>query len=57
MFNLKDDEWKNARSIVSAAFTSGKLKEMLSTMEPCVDALIDHLDKVEKGDGTFDTNE
>lgn len=27
--NLKDDEWKNVRAILSTTFTSGKLKEVL----------------------------
>ena len=28
LLNIKDDEWKNVRSIVSTAFTSGKLKQV-----------------------------
>jgi hypothetical protein len=28
MSNIRDEEWKNVRSIVSTTFTSGKLKEV-----------------------------
>lgn len=29
LVSLKDDEWKNARSIVTTSFTSGKLKSVI----------------------------
>lgn len=55
--NIKDDEWKNARSIVSTTFTSGKLKEMYDTMSPAVGILIEHFDKLAKNGETFEAKE
>nr|QUF59371.1 cytochrome p450 CYP3044B4 [Brachionus angularis] len=51
---LKDDEWKNTRSILSAVFSSGKLKSMSKLMIECSYRLNDHLVKLEEKDEYFD---
>ncbi|CAF4399420.1 unnamed protein product, partial [Rotaria magnacalcarata] len=48
---LKDDQWKNARSIVSPTFSSAKLKAMYTLMNETSDIyrdrLIEYADKQE----------
>lgn len=40
----EDEDWKRMRTIVSVAFSSGKLRQMLPLMDKCVEKLIKHLD-------------
>lgn len=49
-----NEDWKRIRSIVSPAFTSGKLKSMLTLINHLVDNFILHLDKHCNSDEKFD---
>lgn len=42
---IEDEIWKNVRSIVTTAFTSGKLKRMVGSIKSSSDRLIKHLDE------------
>nr|QUF59374.1 cytochrome p450 CYP3044B7 [Brachionus angularis] len=42
---IKDEEWKNARAILTTVFTSGKLKSMSKLMIECSNRFNDHLKK------------
>ncbi|KAI1308680.1 Cytochrome P450 3A24 [Halotydeus destructor] len=35
LFNMKDDQWRRVRNIVTPCFTSGKMKSMLPIMRKC----------------------
>ena len=45
-FMQANEDWKRIRSIVTPAFTSGKLKGMLHPIEKIVENFIDHLDRL-----------
>lgn len=49
-----NEDWKRIRSIVSPAFTSGKLKSMLTLINHVVDNFIQHLDKQSNSNEKFD---
>lgn len=40
MINIEDDEWRSLRSKVTPTFTSGKLKQMFSTVNDIADNLL-----------------
>jgi hypothetical protein len=54
---LHGDEWKTVRSIVSAAFTVGKIKLMSKVMIDCADEMMGYFDKLVKEDKNFDSKE
>ncbi|XP_054157190.1 cytochrome P450 3A8-like [Oppia nitens] len=43
MFNLKSDEWKKMRSIISPTFSSGKMRSMHPIIIDCIKRLDKHL--------------
>ena len=48
------DKWKHIRTLITAGFTSGKLKNMTSTMLDTCNVLTTHLDSlISSKDGTF----
>ena len=49
-----DENWKRIRSIVSPAFTSGKLRAMCLPIENITDKLIDNLQPFAKSGNEFD---
>nr|QUF59372.1 cytochrome p450 CYP3044B5 [Brachionus angularis] len=51
---LKDEEWKNVRSILSTVFSSGKLKSMSKLMIECSNRLKENLTELEEKDEYFD---
>ncbi|CAG2162373.1 unnamed protein product, partial [Oppiella nova] len=44
LFNLKGDEWKGMRSIISPTFSSGKMRSMHPIVIDCVKRLETHLE-------------
>ncbi|CAG2177885.1 unnamed protein product, partial [Oppiella nova] len=42
----RDSEWKRIRTVISPAFTSGKLKRMTPLILECVDTMNDNIDKI-----------
>jgi len=40
LFNLKGDDWKRMRSLVSSTFSSGKMRKMHPLIEKCVESLM-----------------
>ena len=47
-FVLGNDSWKRSRSKMTPAFTSGKLKAMMSHLSDISDNLVKNLEKLEK---------
>lgn len=52
---LKDEEWKNVRTIVSSVFTSGKLKLMSKCITDVANNLDAYLNELVDKDGILDT--
>lgn len=50
---LKDEEWKNVRSILTTTFTSGKLKEMSRLIRGCSKNADAFVEKIAKKDEPF----
>lgn len=48
------EDWKRVRSIVSPAFTSGKLKAMITPIERIVDSFVNYLDRYAQNGQVFD---
>ena len=53
-FMEANEDWKRIRSIVTPAFTSGKLKRMLTPIERIAANFIEHLRAEARSGGTFD---
>lgn len=51
---LKDDEWKNVRSLLTSTFTSGKLKSMSKCVIQCANNFEEHLEEVVAKDGILE---
>src|SRR5699024_3101026 len=50
------EQWKRIRSITSPSFTSGKLRNMHSLMDRCVNKLVDYFEKLTRnGSGVMET--
>jgi cytochrome P450 len=43
---LRDDHWKRVRTVISPAFATGKLRQMVPLIRECVHTLTDNLDKI-----------
>nr|QST15048.1 CYP360A8 protein [Diaphanosoma celebensis] len=54
---LRDQPWKDVRSSVSPAFTTGKIKKMSLMIKKCSDLLVERLMPVAEGDGKFNAKE
>ncbi|CAG2177865.1 unnamed protein product [Oppiella nova] len=47
-FMLGDDDWRRVRSIVSAAFTSGKVRAMMAHVDHICNTFVDNLDAYQR---------
>lgn len=47
-------QWKRSRTMLTPAFSSGKLKQMYSTMSNGVDRLMENLEKNNQGENSVD---
>ena len=56
-FNMKGDEWKKVRSMMSGVFTAGKLKHMTPFIIQCADNMEPYLDNLALNDTEFETGE
>nr|CAH7766312.1 unnamed protein product [Callosobruchus chinensis] len=54
-FVLKGEEWKEKRTRITNAFTSGKIKAMFASMTKAANQMIDYLNKVVEGRKQFET--
>ncbi|CAG2121720.1 unnamed protein product, partial [Medioppia subpectinata] len=53
-FMRGDDRWKRVRSVVTPAFTTGKLKAMMASIEGIADQFVNNLDVFAKSGETVD---
>jgi cytochrome P450 len=51
---MRDQEWKDVRSSVTPAFTTGKIKRYSVLIKECADRLNNKFDKLAKADGKID---
>ncbi|XP_064612401.1 cytochrome P450 3A9-like [Liolophura sinensis] len=51
---LKDDHWKFVRSILSPAFSSGKMRKMVPLIQICLDRLTENLTELSKSGKSFE---
>ncbi|CAG2118805.1 unnamed protein product, partial [Medioppia subpectinata] len=56
-FMRGDDRWKRIRAIVSPAFTSGKLRQMMASIAGIADTFVQNLDKFAKNGQVVDIRE
>lgn len=54
---ISGDHWKNVRSTISPAFTSGKLKQMVPLINECSENLLDVFNEKADKKQKFDTKE
>lgn len=54
LFLENGSQWKRSRTMLTPAFSSGKLKQMYSTMSNGVDRLMENLEKDNKGEKSVD---
>jgi cytochrome P450 family 6 len=55
LFNLRGQRWKNLRTKLSPAFSSGKLKVMFPFLKDCSQVLVDYVEKnIKNGSNVFD---
>ncbi|CAG2118554.1 unnamed protein product [Medioppia subpectinata] len=55
LFRLTGDDWKRVRSIISPAFSSGKMRQMFPRIRECMTDFVRHLDKyADPGTGLID---
>ncbi|GAV06315.1 hypothetical protein RvY_16329 [Ramazzottius varieornatus] len=51
LFSLRDHQWKNVRTVIGPAFSSGKMRQMEALIVDCCKTMDGHLEKtVEKGE-------
>ena len=55
--SLHGVRWKNARSILSPTFSSGKIKDMIFIMHEAADTLLEKLGKAADEQKAFDIHE
>lgn len=55
--NMKGDEWKKVRSMMSGVFTSGKLKHMTPFIIQCADNMEPYLDNLALNDTEFEVRD
>lgn len=55
--SLQGDKWKNARSILSPTFSSGKIKDMIFIMHEAADTLLEKMGKAAEEKYAFDIHE
>ncbi|GFR20508.1 cytochrome P450 3A21, partial [Trichonephila clavata] len=55
--NLRGEDWKRVRSIVSPTFTTGKIRRMVSIVKDCSQALVKNFQNVTKTGKPFNVRE
>ncbi|XP_050390242.2 cytochrome P450 3A24 [Patella vulgata] len=54
LFLEEGDQWRKSRSLLTPAFSSGKMKQMFSIMNDCTDLMITNLDEKADRSESFD---
>nr|QST15049.1 CYP360A9 protein [Diaphanosoma celebensis] len=54
---VANPQWKEIRTAVSPAFTTGKIKKMSETLKKCCDHLVERLTPIAQGSGKIDAKE
>ncbi|XP_066264682.1 cytochrome P450 3A11-like [Branchiostoma lanceolatum] len=57
LLNLDGDDWKNVRTTLTPAFSSGKLKQMVEQLNRCANILAETVGGFEKADKPFKARE
>jgi cytochrome P450 len=45
IFSSRDDHWRHLRTILSATFTSGKMRRMFRLLDVCADSMVEAMDE------------
>nr|CAH0107693.1 unnamed protein product [Daphnia galeata] len=54
---MRDQDWKDVRSSITPAFTTGKIKRMSVLIKECADRLIVKFDEIAKSEGKIDAKD